>query len=687
MLWGLAMSTPFDPTGAAATRDENPGAAPPGNPLSPAPVGRSSQRPSQRPGGPESLVGRTLSGRYFIERVVGEGGMGAVYQAEHTHMHKRLAVKVLHPEMSRLSEVVARFEREAMAAAHIDHPNVAAATDFGKLDDGSFFLVLEYVEGKSLRQAIDEGPMELGRAFHIARQMTAGLARAHALGIVHRDLKPENVMLVRRDDDDDFVKVLDFGIAKVPVGSLVGEHKVPGEALTQVGMVYGTPEYMAPEQALGQPVDARADLYAFGVMMFEMITGGRPFDHDSKVALLGMHVTAAIPRMSERSPDADVPPEVEVIVTRLLAKEAAARYGDAKELIDSLDTVAVLLAERGRIADPFPSKSRVGSFRVSSAALEGARTRAAMTGSVARNGGAPQQGIASLVGASLGSVLRSAPPWMSRKLMGGVASALGITLIVVLSVALGKSMRQAPTASGSAGPSGNEAITAPRPGSGDSRTDEVSAAQAKIDKGDYATVIDSLTAMEPDASDRADLHMLLERAYTGVRDTPRAMHEADAWLAADPGAAADVHLQEDVRNAALVHEGQDDAFMLLESRMATRGIDLLYDIGYGASGRMYPQAGARARKVLDSPEARKQASPALTVLLSFREARTCEQKHALLEVVRDSGDARLLPLLQPYESARGCGFLGRNDCSPCMHRDHLLDEARQAILARTKPQP
>src|SRR6267154_11473 len=164
-------------------------------------VERKSERPSSRPGGPQSLVGAVLGGRYHVEKLIGEGGMGAVYQAEHTHMRKRLALKVLHADMSRLPEVVARFEREAMAAAHIDHPNVAAATDFGKLDDGSFFLVLEYVEGESLREAIDAGRLELGRALHVTRQIASALARAHALGIVHRDLKPENIMLVHREGD------------------------------------------------------------------------------------------------------------------------------------------------------------------------------------------------------------------------------------------------------------------------------------------------------------------------------------------------------------------------------------------------------------------------------------------------------------------------------------------------------
>src|SRR5258706_14913420 len=210
--------------------------------------------PSPRSTAAASLVGKVLSDRYRIESVLGEGGMGAVYLAEHVLMRKRLAVKVLHPEMTRMPEMVARFEREAMAAAHIEHPSVAAATDFGKLEDGSFFLVLEYVEGTSLRDLIAQGPLLSERALHIAYQMASALARAHALGIVHRDLKPENVMLVEREGDPNFVKVLDFGIAKVPVGDF--SHEPPGSdgapVLTQLGMVYGTPEYMAPEQALGQ---------------------------------------------------------------------------------------------------------------------------------------------------------------------------------------------------------------------------------------------------------------------------------------------------------------------------------------------------------------------------------------------------------------------------------------------------
>src|SRR5580704_11601931 len=443
------MSTPSNRTGGAATKAESPRGTP-GRP----PDREPSQRPSQRPGGPESLVGHIISGRYFIERVIGEGGMGAVYQAEHTHMHKRLAVKVLHPEMSRLPEVVARFEREAMAAAHIEHPNVAAATDFGKLDDGSFFLVLEYVEGRSLRDAIAAGRLELGPACHIARQMAGALGRAHTLGIVHRGLEPENVMLVAREGDPDFVKVLDFGIAKVPMGAFTSGSKGNGEVLTQLGMVYGTPEYMAPEQALGQEVDARADLYALGVILFEMVTGKRPFEHDSKVTLLGMHVTAPIPKMRDRAPEADVPEDLDTITTRLLAKDATARFHDARELIDALDVLTARLMDEGRIEDPGTPDSQVAGARSSRIGRRGSSPEQvlALGPTSLAQPAAPSRlslgarGIAlpravEMAGERLSRALRSAPPWVTPRAVaiGGAAFAVLLGLAVIASSSRGGS--------------------------------------------------------------------------------------------------------------------------------------------------------------------------------------------------------------------------------------------------------
>jgi serine/threonine-protein kinase len=631
-----------------------------------------------RPGGANSLIGTVLSGRYRIERVIGEGGMGAVYQAEHAHMRKRLAVKVLHPEMSRLSEVVTRFEREAMAAAHIDHPNVAAATDFGKLEDGSFFLVLEYVEGQSLREALSGGRLALARAIRITRQIASALARAHGLGIVHRDLKPENVMLVEREGDRDFVKVLDFGIAKVPVGELAGEkEKGPGQpVLTQLGMVYGTPEYMAPEQALGQPVDARADLYALGAMAFEMVTGRRPYDHASKVTLLGMHVTAPVPKMSERAPDAQVPAELDAIVSKLLAKESTQRFADARELIDALDAVSALL---GIEAPPSIVLPPGGVPRSPSLAqLPTSLAQPSALGAIERGSNLPTP-LLSVVTQSIKS--------MSPRLIAIAGGALGalIVLVVVVVLVAGGSHGVGSTSLDGAAAIGATSSSTPPPPQPDPKLDEVIAtAEAKIEKGDYATAIDALTKVEPSHPDRAEVHRLLERAYTGIKNTKDAMHEAALWIASDPKAIEDLKLQEDVRNAALFKESTDVGFELLESKMGVPGADILYDIAYGTSGRMYPQAAARAKKSLDLDEVRNHASPALAVALEFRDGKTCDAKRALLERARDQGDARMLPLLQPFAATRGCGFLGRTDCNPCMHKDRLLWEAMSAIDERAK---
>jgi serine/threonine protein kinase len=656
------MSNPSDRTDAA-TRAEGP-------PKHDAP---------SAPAGPQSLVGVVLSGRYLMERLIGEGGMGAVYQAEHTHMRKRLAVKVLHPEMSHLPEVVARFEREAMVAAHIEHPNVAAATDFGKLEDGSFFLVLEYVEGRGLRDVIKEGRFELGRALHVARQIASALARAHSLGIVHRDLKPENVMLVVREEDPDFVKVLDFGIAKVSLGELTGGSKEPGQVLTQLGMVYGTPEYMAPEQALGQPVDARADLYALGVMLFEMVTGARPYDHESKVTLLGMHVTAPVPSMRQRLPDDNIPEEVDAIVTRLLAKEATARFGDAKGLIDALDTAVADLAARGLIAEPLPPASLVQPSRATKVEATGPRSALALgPTSFAQPPGDAAPRFVSVVGTTLSNALKAAPPWVTPRRVLLAAAGLGVALIVCIAAVTRSSAVVAPPG----GASGTAAVVLP-PRPADPKVDEVvQAAQAKIEIGDFATAIDEVTAVEKKHAERSDVHMLLERAYTGVHNMHEAMREAGLWLAVDASASFDPKLEEDVRNASLVREGQDDAFALLQSKMGTRGIDILYDIAYGASGRQYPQAAARAHHALDLPEVRGRASAGMSLLLDFRDAKTCEAKHSLLERAHDQGDARLIAILQPYESTRGCGFLGVSDCYPCMHRDKQLRDAVSAIEER-----
>jgi tRNA A-37 threonylcarbamoyl transferase component Bud32 len=277
--------------------------------------------------------GDVVADRYRVEAPLGRGAMGVVYLVEHVHMRKRFALKVLdHEWATSTPEAFARFEREAIAAGSIADPHVAHATDFGQLADGSSFLVLEYVEGTTLRTVLNRGALKVRRALTIARGIVSAVNAAHAIGIVHRDLKPENIMLVDRDGDPDFVKVLDFGIARIeePRSS-----PVTSNVLTREGVLMGTPLYMSPEQVAGERVDGRADLYAIGVILFEMLAGECPFRGET-VSVLRQHVLQEAPPLPGSVARA-AGEEVAVIVRRLLAKTPDARFASAAELGAALD--------------------------------------------------------------------------------------------------------------------------------------------------------------------------------------------------------------------------------------------------------------------------------------------------------------------------------------------------------------
>jgi serine/threonine protein kinase len=276
--------------------------------------------------------GDLVADRYRIEETLGQGVMGTVYRVEHVHMHKRFALKVLDRAWIGSAEMVARFEREAIAAGNIGDPHVAQATDFGRLADGSCFLVLEYVNGRTLRSALERGALKPRRAIAIAHSIAKALQAAHSRAIIHRDLKPENIMLVDREGDPDFVKVLDFGLARFE--SIVGTREAPG-ALTRQGAVVGTLLYMSPEQVMGKRVDARADLYALGVILYEMLTGDRPFQGEP-IALAQQHVAREAPPLPPAIL-ASAGESVAEVLRRLLAKTPEERFATAAELGAALD--------------------------------------------------------------------------------------------------------------------------------------------------------------------------------------------------------------------------------------------------------------------------------------------------------------------------------------------------------------
>src|SRR5580693_7428820 len=260
----------------------------------------------------DPLIGRTLPGGYRVTHLVGVGGMGRVYCAEQVNLARTVAVKVMHPSLGEEEQTAARFLNEARAASRLSHPNSVAIYDFGRTDDGRPYIVMEYLRGRDLgRVAADEGPLPLARLVDVLRQTLGALEEAHALGIVHRDLKPDNIVLEPLRSGLDFVKVVDFGLAKILQNetSARGPSGGPlnGGALTRPGLVCGTPEYMSPEQSRGDTLDGRSDLYSVGIVLFELLAGRVPFVADTATKTLLLHLTEAPPDPRDVAPERAIP--------------------------------------------------------------------------------------------------------------------------------------------------------------------------------------------------------------------------------------------------------------------------------------------------------------------------------------------------------------------------------------------
>ncbi|HPH66750.1 MAG TPA: protein kinase, partial [Kofleriaceae bacterium] len=261
-----------------------------------------------------NLLGTVVDNRYRVVELIGEGGMGKVYLAEHVEIGRRVALKVLHPSYGRMPDLVERFRREARAASKIGHPNIVDVTDSGTTGDGQVFFVMEYLEGVELGGIIErEGAIDIARSLRIASQICRALAAAHTVGIIHRDLKPENVFLITREGTADFVKVLDFGIAKTTEAEQARERK-----LTSPGMAMGTPEYMAPEQAAGRSADARCDVYALGAILFEMLTGVPPYQGDNFMEILTKKAT--LDPVAPNTLRSELPAAVSAVVMSAMAR-------------------------------------------------------------------------------------------------------------------------------------------------------------------------------------------------------------------------------------------------------------------------------------------------------------------------------------------------------------------------------
>lgn len=612
------------------------------------------------------LVGTVVAQRYQVETLLGAGGMGAVYRARHVHMQKTVALKVLHRETSERPEVVSRFEREAIAAGRIDHPNVAAATDFGRLGDGSFYLVLEYVAGKSLGTLLEEqGALPLPRALGITEQIVAALAAAHRAEIVHRDLKPDNVMLLDPGarnslSDADIVKVLDFGLAKL-------ERKdADATQLTMIGAIYGTPQYMSPEQAGGMEVDARADLYAVGLMLYEMLAGKPPFASEQLMPLL-------IKQMTEEPPPlpSEVPRPVRKVVMKLLEKKPEDRYQTAEELLAVLRELsqAATLPEGPRTR--LPSMTSLPMMPQVVDKLDELSTTARK---------ASRPAVDYLVRElrkpiELGG--RSVPRWMP---LGALSLVLIGVVLAVVSFGPTGSQTGVRAASGAPSVGDDEDDTPPRrkPAKLDPALRQVlEAAKNGSDTALYAL------RQRSDSERSVDEWLALSQAHLMRKNVQPALKAFASAIEGD-----ELAREEKALLGALRHLADDDAHtdVILEfvaEHLGPLAGDFLFDVWSKTSAKT--RATTRAFELLSTRSVQKDVSPALRIALDLRAAEKCEQYAKLLPRVEEVGDERVLNPLRDLRKDRGCGANDREDCYPCLRKDKALDAAYTQAALRKAP--
>ncbi|HEY4180791.1 MAG TPA: protein kinase [Kofleriaceae bacterium] len=298
------------------------------------------------------LVGIVLDDRYRLDALLGEGGMGSVFRAQHLAMDRRVAVKLLKPHLTQDEIAAQRFLREARSTMKVESPHAVKVLDFGVTPHGDYYMALEYLDGRTVQRELEiDGPFAPSRVLHITRHALHALGAAHKIGLIHRDIKPDNILLMRVGTDADYAKLLDFGVAKLMEGtaSESGSHDA---ALTQVGMVFGTPEYMSPEQACGHVLDPRSDIYSLAATMFAMLTGCAMFEAKAPIEMLSHHVRTPPPHLEALQPELAQFPKLDELLQRCLAKHREQRPASAEELDQLLAELEVYVERGGAAAKP-----------------------------------------------------------------------------------------------------------------------------------------------------------------------------------------------------------------------------------------------------------------------------------------------------------------------------------------------
>ncbi len=593
--------------------------------------------------GPRNRIGSLIADRYRVIRPIGTGGVGTVYLAQDQLSELHVAIKVLHRELHYLPEMVARFEREALAASRIEHPNVASATAFGRLPDGSCYLVLELIEGMSLSEVLSrEGALPVRRALEIARQVAAGLSAAHRDGIVHRDLKPDNIMLMRAGTSLDRVKVVDFGIAHVPA-----ESGTP--SASPRGNIFGTPDYMAPEQAAGTIVDHRADLYTLGIVLYEMLSGRAPFRGGDMHAVLQLQMTAAPAPLPET-----IDPGTSRLVMQLLAKDPDLRPPTAEEVCRRIDVELDPEAVSSGNSRPPPPTARPRSVPSSSRPSHDSQRALDSAPASVHNPPASSQRL------KLGTV--ELPTWL---LAVAVAAPLGLTVAVVLVATRPPPPEPAP-------------IAAVQPLS----EVQLDALAHRASGGNT----EALEQLEQNPPVTAAQWAAIGRGHAHLGATSRSVRAYAHALEMDPRWGENESLVRDLYRAAEQRVELDLILELAVHQLGERGPDLIYDIW--ARAKSDPSSTLLAKetnRLLHTAAVRDGASPSLLVTLDLWDARTCEEYRSLLPRARTHADRRSSHVLRRLTREVGCGEDLQADCFPCLRGSSALQAALESAEQRPRP--
>jgi serine/threonine-protein kinase len=596
---------------------------------------------------PPLAAGMMIDGRYRLDESIGEGSFGVVWRATHVMMKKRVAIKFLHTDLARHHDALARFRREAQAAANISHPNVCTATDFGETEAGALYLVMEFLDGDTLDDVLRAGGrLSAGRVIELAAQIADGLHAAHSRAILHLDLKPENLMVTTQAGAE-LVKILDFGIAKVP-REIEETTETDGVKQTQTRRVHGTPGYMAPEQIVDGELGPATDLYALGCVMYELLTGRLPFDDEDVVKLMTKHLREPIPPITDAAPDATIPEGLAALVMRLLAKQPAQRFESALVVRDAL-----------RAMSPNPPR-RATLLQASPSTPEAAAKAAPLTTRTLEAIGAPPWAL---------------PAFIAACVTGGLMLIVVITAVVVSRG--DKEPDAPPVAVAPAGEAATDTAKQDAPTQDASTLEEaraalagepeVRAAMELLATGDAGEALGKLDALVAARPDNAHLHYLRGMAAMRAKKHEAALIAYTRAVKLDPRYAQDKTLTDALPTAlrAGKGEGLDALIALMKAAPPAGWADRLAAI---AAGESSGKARRAAQDVLEGAGLWETQPGWVKSAYALWGAEECPAQIKHIKALGESGEQGALPVLRYWsrKPTKGCGFLRRKDCHECI---------------------